>query len=78
MAKNITNKINSLLNLRGKEKKELAEYLEITSQSLANKLNRGSFSADDLIKISVFLDYELAFSDEKGTKIILDEQDIRK
>ena len=51
----VSEKINALLQIRGVKKYELAEFLEMSPQSLRNKFNRGSFSAEDLIKISGFL-----------------------
>nr|DAU59613.1 MAG TPA: hypothetical protein [Caudoviricetes sp.] len=45
---------------------------------MQNKLNRGSFSAEDLIKISDFLDCTLAFEVGGQQKIILDTSDIRE
>ena len=63
-----------------KEKKnvELAAYLGISPQSLQNKFNRGSFSAEDLIKVSDFLECTLAFEIDGTQKIILDKSDIRE
>lgn len=76
---NLTNKIKAALQMRGKKNKELAEYLELGSaQALTNKFNRGSFSAEDLIKIAAFIDSELAFILPDGQKIRLDLSDIRK
>jgi transcriptional regulator with XRE-family HTH domain len=76
---NITNKIKGLLKMRGKRNKELAEYLGLaTAQALTNKFNRGSFSAEDLIKIAAFLDCELAFILSDTQKITLDTSDIRQ
>lgn len=76
---NLTNKIKAMLQMTGKKNKELGEYLELKSaQALTNKFNRGSFSAEDLIKIAAFLDGELAFTLPNGQKITLDLSDIRK
>lgn len=73
----ITNKVKGLLQIKGKKSTELAACLNITAQSLANKFNRGSFSADDLIKIAAFLDCELAFIISDNQKIVLDAEDLR-
>lgn len=54
-ADNISSKIKGLLALNGKKSVELAKYLGISRQSLANKFSRGSFSAEDLIKVAEFL-----------------------
>lgn len=57
----ITQEIKGLLEISGKSQKELAEYMGISFQALRNKFARGSFSADDLIKISDFTGADLAF-----------------
>lgn len=74
----ISDKIKALLKIKGKKMNELAEYLGMGKQSLSNKLSRGSFSAEDLIKISSFLNCTLAFEIDEKQKIILDESDIRE
>lgn len=73
----VSEKINALLQIRGVKKYELADFLEMTPQSLRNKFNRGSFSAEDLIKISDFLNCSLVFELDEKQKIILDKSDIR-
>ena len=55
----VTEKIKALLSIKGKKNVELAAYLGISPQSLQNKFNRGSFSAEDLIKVSDFLECTL-------------------
>lgn len=74
----VSEKINALLQIRGVKKYELAKFLEMSPQSLRNKFNRGSLSAEDLIKISGFLNCTLAFEIDERQKIILDESDIRE
>lgn len=74
----VTDKIKALLSIKGKKNIELASYLGISSQSMQNKLSRGSFSAEDLIKIADFLDCTLSFNIDDIQKIILDSSDIRK
>ena len=64
----VTNKIKSLLSLKGKKNIELAAYLGISPQSMQNKLSRGSFSAEDLIKISDFLECPLCFEIDDSQK----------
>ncbi len=73
----VANKIRALLRLNNKKNSELAAYLEMTPQSLTNKLNRDSFSAEDLIKIAEFLECELSFDTKDGVKILLDTTDLR-
>lgn len=74
----VTDKIKALLSIKGKKNIELANYLNISAQSMQNKLSRGSFSAEDLIKIADFLDCTLAFNIDENQKIILDTSDIRE
>ena len=72
----ITNKVRAAINLSGKSKTELANYLNTSSQSLSNKLSRGSFSAADLIKIADFTGSTLLFEFEENQKIKLGIEDI--
>ena len=72
----ITAKIKALLAMAGKKNVELAEYLGIFPQSLQNKFNRGSFSADDLIRIAEFVGAELSIQLGED-KIVLDMSCIR-
>ena len=74
----VNNKVRALLNLKGKKSSELAAYFEISAQAVANKLSRGSFSAEDLIRIAAFTDCELAFILSDTQKITLDVSDIRQ
>ena len=73
----VTEKIRALLSLSNKKNIQLAAYLGISPQSMQNKLSRGSFSAEDLIKIAEFTGSELAFSTQNNQKITLDKADIR-
>lgn len=73
----VTDKIKALLSLKGKKNIELAAHLGISPQSMQNKFNRGSFSAEDLIKVADFLDCTLAFEID-NQKIVLDKDDIRE
>lgn len=73
----VTDKLKALLSIKGKKNIELATYLGISPQSMQNKLARGSFSAEDLIKIADFLDCTLAFNVNDNQKIILDTADLR-
>ena len=50
----------------------------MSPQSFQNKLSRGSFSAEDLIKIANFLNCSLEFNIDDKQKIILDMDDVRK
>lgn len=72
----ISKKIKALLNLQGKTNKGLAEYLGISDQALSNKFYRDSYSGEDLIKIAVYLECELAFI-TGSTKISLSADDLK-
>ena len=74
----VTDKIKALLSIKGKKNIDLAEYLGISPQSMQNKLSRGSFSSEDLIKIADFLECRLEFNIDGNQKIVLGMDDIRK
>jgi len=78
MSMSVSDKIKALLAIKGKKNTDLASYLKITPQSMQNKLARGSFSSEDLIKVADFLDCTLAFEINDTQKIILDISDIRE
>ena len=73
----ITDKVKAAMTIKGKKNSELAEYLGITNQSLSNKFNRGSFSAEDLIKIADFTGSKLNFEFDDNNKISFSVEDIR-
>lgn len=74
----ITDKVKAAMTMKGKKNSELAEYLGITNQSLSNKFNRGSFSAEDLIKIAEFTESKLLFEFDESNKISFSIEDLRK
>ncbi len=73
----VSSKIKALLKLKGRGNEELAKHLNISKQALSNKFYRDSFSTQDLIKISSFLGYALAFVIDESQMIILDESDLK-
>ena len=73
----VTEKVKALLSIKGKKNIELAEHLGMSPQSLQKKLNRGSFSAEDLIKIADFTGATLAFEVNDNQKIVFENTDIR-
>ena len=72
----VAGKVKALLNIKGKKIYELAEHFEMSPQAMRNKLNRNSFSADDLIKVADFISCDLAFIVD-NQKITLDLNDIK-
>lgn len=75
MEKEITAKIKGLLTSYGKKYSELADYMGMRPQSLYNKMDRGSYSADDLIKIATFLGLTVAFTDVDGKEVVIFGED---
>ena len=73
----VTDKIKALLSIKGKKNVELAAYLGISPQSLQNKFTRGTYTAEDLIKVTHFVGCTLAFEIDDSQKIILETSDIR-
>ena len=74
----VSDKIKAMLNLRGRKIIDLAEYFGMSPQAMRNKLNRGSFSAEDLIKIGIFLDAELSYKISESQRIVLEKNDLRE
>ena len=74
----VADKVKAMLNLKGVKIMDMAEHFDMTPQAMRNKLNRGSFSAEDLIRVSMFLGAELSFKISDNQVIVLDENDIRE
>lgn len=74
----VSNKVRAILNIKEKKPQDLSECLGISVQAVRNKFTRDSFSMDDLIKISEFLNCTLTFEIGDNQRIILDSDDIRK
>ena len=74
----VSDKVKAMLNLKGKKIIDLADNFDMSPQAMRNKLNRGSFSAEDLIKISMFLNAELSFKISDNQVIVLDGNDLRE
>lgn len=45
---------------------EMADALGISKQNFSNKIQRNTFSPDELVKIAEMLDMEIAFIDKKA------------
>lgn len=73
----ISDKMRALLALSGKKSSDLAAYYGISPQAMRNKFSRGSFSADDLIKVAMFLGADLSFRTSENQTITLDEKDLQ-
>ncbi len=73
----VSEKIKALLALKGKKNVGLATYFGMTPQSMNNKMSRGAFSAEDLIKVAEFTGCTLNFDLGDNQRIVLDAADIR-
>jgi len=67
----VSEKIKAMLTLKKQKIIELADFFGVTRQSMSNKLNRGKFSAEDLIKVAEFVDCDLLFELDDGQRIYL-------
>ena len=72
----ISDKIKALMKLRGRNNKDLADYLKISVQALSNKFYRDSYSGKELINIAAFLKCDIAFIADE-TRINLTTDDLR-
>jgi DNA-binding XRE family transcriptional regulator len=72
----INNKIKGMLRVSGKSQAELAKFMGISAQSLSNKMSRGYFTSDDLIRIALFCSCKLSYSFSDGSEIIFTAQDL--
>ena len=73
----ITDKIKGLLRLSNHKQTELATYMNISKQGLTNKFTNNYMSSDDLIKVAKFCGAELAFLLPNGSKVVLDDSDLK-
>ena len=75
----LSNKMNALLALSGKNKSDAAEYFGIKRQSVSNKFQRESFSIEDILGFCDMTDSVLTIIHHpSGQKITLDMSDITK
>ena len=51
---------------------EMANTLGISKQNFSNKVQRNTFSPDELVKIATSLEMEIAFIDKNGKKYIIE------
>lgn len=74
----VSDKIKALMKLTNKSASTLADTLDLSStQALYNKLNRDSFTADDLIKIAYATNSELCFVTKDKQKISFTPSDVK-
>lgn len=73
----ITQKIKLLMKEKKVTNVQMAEYLGISPQSLANKFNRGHYSIEEVIKILDFLGCQLVIQNKPEVNILLTMNDLR-
>ena len=75
----ITNKIKSLLSLKGYSFADYARKLNIFPQTLINKAKKNAYKIYDLIELGNLTNTRLAFVDENNNPIIIfNSEDIEK
>ena len=72
----VTKKLKIAMLQKDKKNSDIAECLQISDQGVRGKFTRGSFFADDLIKIADCLGYKLMLADGED-KIVFDLNDIK-
>lgn len=70
----VSDKVKAILQLSGHKQIELAEHFGMTAQSMNNKFNRDSWSANDLLKVAAFCKCRIAFVLPDEGRVFLDEQ----
>ena len=68
--KQISNVVKAILNITGTSRQDIAVALGKKPQGLSDQLQRGSFSAVDLIAIAERCGAHLAFVDRNGKAIV--------
>ena len=66
-----SDKVRALLALHGKKIVELADYFGMTRQSMSNKMQRDSWTCDDLEKVAAFVECDLLFEMGNGQRVYL-------
>lgn len=74
----VSEKVKAVLSLTGKKQSDLAAHIGIAAQSVANKMNRDSWSGKDLAKVAEFVGGRLAFILPNGQQIIIDCEETEK
>lgn len=73
-----SNKLRSILNVTGHKPADLAGCLGISVQAVRNKISRGSYSVDDMIKIFDYLECEVTVKTKDGIIFPLTIDDVRQ
>lgn len=71
-------KVKAVLACCGKKQVELAEHFGMRKQNLATKMQRDSWSAEDLARVADFVGARIGFMLPNGTIIYLDPPEGQK
>lgn len=76
----VNNKIKALLSLKNLNMTRYAEHMKMSKSSLGNKAKRGTWNANDLIKLADLTGTTLAFNDKETGKALIefDMEDIKE
>lgn len=73
-----SNKLKSILSVTGHKPADLSECLNMSVQSVRNKIFRGSFSVDDMLRIFNYLECEVTVKTKDGIVFPLTIDDVRQ
>lgn len=73
----VSEKIKAIMQLKNIKQADLAKDFNMSPQAMRNKFHRGSWSAEDLIKIAESTGCEIYFKIDDKQSIILDSADVR-
>ena len=71
----VSKKIKAVLQLCDKKQLDLAAHFDMSTQTMSNKLARGSWSATDLVKVAEFTGCKVAFILPDGQQIFLEDEE---
>lgn len=74
----VSEKIKAVMQLKNVKQADLAEFFDMSPQAMRNKFHRGSWSAEDLIKVAEVAGCEIQIKIDDKQFILLDSADVRK
>lgn len=74
----VSEKIKAVMQLKNVKQADLAECFDMSPQAMRNKFHRGSWSAEDLIKVAEAAGCEIQIKIDDKQFILLDSADVRK
>ena len=71
----VSKKIKAVLQLCDKKQLDLAAHFDMSTQTMSNKMARGSWSATDLAKVAEFTGCKLSFILPDGQQIFIEDEE---